>query len=150
MANSYTRVIFHCIWSTKSRQKLISAEWESNLWSYISGIALNHGIHPIQIGGFDDHIHALVEPNKNMNLPEILQVLKTPSSNWVNKSGYVTGKFNWQIGYGVFSVSPRGVSNVANYIQNQRKHHAHKSFEEEYRELMRWHGVDFDEKYLLG
>jgi putative transposase len=150
MANTYTRLIVHCVWSTKHREPNILADWERDLWSYIGGIARNQNIHPIQIGGIENHIHALVEPPKSMNLPDLLQILKTPSSSWINRSEKMPAHFNWQDGYGAFSVSPSLVPRVVKYIRNQREHHRHKSFEEEYRDLLRWHGIAFEEAYLLG
>jgi putative transposase len=150
MANTYVRIIFHCIWSTKNRQMLISPDWEDSLWSYIGGVAGNHGIHPIQIGGIDNHIHAVVEPPKDMLLPSLIKILKNPSSHWINRTGRIDGKFNWQDGYGAFSVSPSLLPKVVHYVQRQRDHHLSKSFEEEYRDLMRWHGIEYDAAYLFG
>ncbi len=150
MANSYVRVIYHCVWSTKSRQNLISQRWESDLWSYIGGIARKNAIHPIQIGGIEDHIHALVEPPKNMKIPELIQILKTPSSHWINQSGRLVGRFDWQVGYGAFSVSPSIVPQIVQYIQGQREHHKQLTFEEEYRRLLESHHIQYNEAYLLG
>ena len=150
MANSYVRFIVHCVWSTKNRQMLLHADWEQELWTYISGTARNHGIHPVQIGGIENHVHAVVEPPKNMNLPELIEILKTPSSGWINRAGHIRSKFRWQNGYSVFSVSPLLLPRVVDYVRGQRDHHRAKSFEEEYRDLLRWHGIAFEEAYLLG
>ena len=149
MANSYVRIIIHCVWSTKRRQMTIAQDWEKELWSYIGGVVRKHHIHPIQIGGIENHVHALVEPPKSMDVCQLLQTLKGPTSKWVNVSGKLSGKFNWQDGYGAFSVSPSMIPRVVRYIENQRKHHVNKTFEEEYRELLRWHKIDFEEAYLL-
>jgi len=128
----------------------IKQEWEEQLWSYIGGIAVKKGIHPIQIGGIENHIHALVEPPKTMDLPTLLQALKTYSSKWINENGLMIGKFHWQDGYGAFSVSPSQLPSVVRYIKNQRKHHQEKTFEEEYREFMQSHSVNYEDKYLFG
>ena len=127
----------------------INREWETEIWSYIGGIARNKGILPIQIGGIEDHIHAFVEPPKTMTIPDLIESLKTPSSHWINQTGRVKGKFNWQTGYGAFSVSPSIAPRVVRYIENQRTYHKKKTFEEEYRELLRWHGIAYEEAYLL-
>ncbi len=37
---------------------------------------------------------------------------------------------------------------IINYIKNQKEHHKTESFEDEYKNLLKFHGVEFDEKYL--
>ena len=150
MANSYVRLILHCVWSTKHRQMLIHRNWEEDLWAYIGGIAKNHGIHPIAIGGIENHIHALVEPPKGMDVPKVLEILKASSSGWINRTNRIEGKFNWQDGYGAFTVSASMKTAVIRYIETQREHHQQQSFEAEYRNLMQRHGISFEEAYLLG
>lgn len=150
MANSYVKNLIHCVWSTKNRENCISIEWEGELWAYIGGIARNHDIHPIQIGGIENHIHALVEPPKTMSLSDLMKTLKGSSSYWINENKKVPGRFRWQVGYGAFSVSSSMVPNVRRYIQDQRKHHERFSFEYELKDLMKRHGIRYDDTYLLG
>ena len=47
-------------------------------------------------------------------------------------------------------MSTSQVSEVIDYIKNQREHHRKKTFQEEYLELLQKHGVDYDERYLWG
>jgi len=54
----------------------------------------------------------------------------------------------WQRGYGAFSVSASQFEPVLQYIETQPEHHHTRTFQEEYRELLRRHGVDFDERYV--
>jgi putative transposase len=56
--------------------------------------------------------------------------------------------FAWQEGYGAFSVSKSAVPSVREYIREQEKHHLRRTFQEEYREFLEKHGIDFDERYL--
>jgi len=149
MANSYVRLLIHCVWSTKYRQMCLAAEWEEALWRYIAGSAKRKGIHPVQIGGIENHVHALVEPPKSMNIPQLLEILKTPASNWINRTGRVPGQFHWQVGYGAFSVSPSLAPRVARYIRNQRKHHERQTFDAEYRQLIKRNGIPAKSRYLL-
>jgi putative transposase len=58
--------------------------------------------------------------------------------------------FSWQEGYGAFSVSASNLDQVARYIQNQEVHHRKTSFEDEFRALLRKHGVEFDPKFVFG
>jgi hypothetical protein len=56
-------------------------------------------------------------------------------------------EFAWQAGYGAFSVSASLVEDVKKYIQNQQ-HHQRMSFQEEFRELGRRHGLELDEQHV--
>ena len=150
MANSYVRLVIHCVWSTKHRRMSIHSDWEQDLWAQIGGIARSQGIHPVRIGGIENHVHALVEPPKDMPIPQLLEILKSRSSGWINRTRHTRSHFGWQDGYGAFSVSPSIARRVSQYIENQREHHQRKTFEEEYRDLLRWHGVGFEEAYLFG
>jgi len=70
-------------------------------------------------------------------------ILEMDQSAWRSLS-----RFFWQRGYGVFSVSPSQLEPVLQYIETQQEHHRTRTFEEEYRELLRRHGIDFDERYV--
>ena len=58
--------------------------------------------------------------------------------------------FAWQDGFGVFSVCKSHASKVVGYIKNQRRHHEKQSFEDEFRELLRLHEIEYDGRYLFG
>lgn len=60
MANTYTCLHYHIVFSTKNRQSWISREIEERLWAYLGGIAVKNGMTPIKIGGFEDHVHVVV------------------------------------------------------------------------------------------
>ena len=79
-------------------------------------------------------------------MEQVLRDLKADSSEWVHKE--ITRLFDWQKGYGAFSVSPTAVNAVARYIENQREHHGRVDFKSEYIELLTKSGVDFDERFL--
>ena len=81
---------------------------------------------------------------------EIAKFLKGDSSKWIHQEFSNMAAFGWQDGYGAFSVSKADVPDVIRYIQNQREHHRRKTFREEYVELLRAHGVQYDERYLWG
>jgi putative transposase len=80
-------------------------------------------------------------------LAKAMLLLKANSSKWLTEQGK---DFSWQEGYGAFSVSSSNLDQVIRYIQNQEAHHRKSSFEEEYRDLLRKHGVDYDPKYVFG
>ena len=104
----------------------------------------------LQIGGCDDHIHALVMAPATMAVSQIAQYLKGDSSKWIHDEFPTLQEFAWQEGYGAFTVSKSNLESVAAYIQKQRAHHQHRSFQEEYLELLKKHGVEYDERYVWG
>ena len=60
MANTYTSLHYHFIFSTKNREPWIVPDIEQRVWPFIGGIARKHKMTALQVGGVDDHIHALV------------------------------------------------------------------------------------------
>ena len=63
--------------------------------------------------------------------------------------GVADGKFSWQVGYGAFSISYWDLEKIGTYIANQVEHHVKWTWEQEYRKLLKKHGIEFDEKYFL-
>ena len=150
MANTYTRLLYHCVWSTKNRDSLIREDIESKIWAYLAGIAQKNNMHALRIGGIENHVHLLIEIPKTLAIAEAIQRLKGGSSSWINDEKLTSTHFNWQDGYSAFTVSPSAIPDVVKYIANQREHHRHKTFEEEYRSFLEKHGVEFDERYAFG
>ncbi len=150
MANTYSQIYFHLVFSTKDRTAWIKPGIETRVWAYIGGIARKHKITPIQIGGTDDHIHGLVGSPATYSPSQIAKYLKGDSSKWIHTEFPELQSFAWQDGYGVFSVSKSEIDRVRKYIQNQRKHHAKQTFEDEYVTLLRLHGIEYDERFLFG
>ena len=150
MANPYSSLNYHFVFSTKNREPWLVQDIESRIWSFIGGIARTHSMMALQLGGIEDHIHALVLAPPTIAPCQIAQYLKGGSSIWIHDEFPQLKGFSWQDGYGAFAVSKSSIPDVFSYIQNQREHHRTKSFPDEYRELLRLHRVDFDERYLWG
>ena len=150
MANTYTSLHYHIVFSTKNREPLISQEIEGRIWSYVGGIARKHRMTALQVGGVEDHIHALVAAPATLAPMQMAQFLKGDSSKWMHGEFPRLAGFAWQDGYGAFTVSRSNVSSVMTYIQNQREHHRKRTFQEEYRELLEKHGIEYDERYIWG
>ncbi len=105
----------------------------------------------MQIGGIEDHIHALILSPPKYAPSQIAQFLKGESSKWIHEEFPKMQKFGWQDGYSAFSVSKSIVPRVIEYIKNQREHHTDKTFEDEYVDLLKLHEIDIiDEKYIFG
>jgi REP element-mobilizing transposase RayT len=104
----------------------------------------------IQIGGVEDHIHALVNASATLSPSQIAQFLKGDSSKWIHEEFPTLRNFAWQDGYGGFTVSKSNLPDVVRYIQNQREHHRKKDFQEEYLEFLKRHGIEYDERFIWG
>lgn len=150
MANTYSQCFYHIVFSTKERVKFISPDIEQRVWAYIGGILKNHDMTAVMIGGIDDHIHVLVLAKPSIAPSRIAQLIKGESSKWIHTEFPRLWKFAWQDGYAVFTVNKSIVPSVVDYIKHQRGHHSTKAFEVEYRELLKLHEIDYDERYLLG
>ena len=149
MANTYSSLFYHIVFSTKHRQSFIHQDIENRVWAYLGGIARKHKLTAIQIGGIENHVHALIMSMPSVAPSQIAQYLKGDSSKWIHGQFADLKNFAWQDGYGAFSVSKSKVGNVVEYIKNQRRHHEKVNFEDEYFQLMKLHEIDFDEKYLF-
>ena len=150
MANTYTCLHYHVLFSTKNRERWLVPEIEQRVWRFIGGIARAHRMTALQVGGVEDHIHALITAPPTIAPCQIAQFLKGDSSKWIHEEFSALRNFGWQDGYAAFTVSKSDIPRVIRYIQNQRAHHRKKTFQEEYLEFLRANGIDYDERYLWG
>jgi REP element-mobilizing transposase RayT len=149
MPNTYTQLYIHIVLVVKSRQNLILKSWEEDLYKYITGIIKNNGQKLIIINGYKDHIHVLVGLSTNITVADLVRVIKTNSSKWINQNKFVKGKFEWQKGYAAFTIGQSQMNKTFNYIENQKEHHKTKSFESEYISFLKAYKIDYDERYIL-
>jgi REP element-mobilizing transposase RayT len=150
MANTYTALFYHIVFSTKNRVAFLRPDIEERVWAYIGGIARQHKMTAIQVGGIEDHLHVLVNAPPTIAPFEMAKWLKAESSKWMHETFPDLQAFGWQDGYGAFSVSKANVPNVVSYIRNQRAPHQTQTFQEEYLEFLQKAGVEYDERYLWG
>ncbi len=150
MANTYTSLHYHVVFSSKNRERWIRPDVEERIWAYLGGIAKQNGMKPLQIGGIEDHVHVLLGAPPVLTPAKIAQLIKGGSSGWIQATIPGMKGFGWQDGYGAFTVSKSDVPTLIAYIQDQREHHRTKTFQEEYRELLKRHGIECDERYVWG
>lgn len=150
MANTYAQIFIQIIFTVKSRENLIHLENRADLEKYISGIINNRKQKLLAIYANPDHVHILISfQNLDKSLSEIVRDIKAGSSKFINENRWLSGKFNWQEGYGAFSYSKSQIDQVCKYILNQEMHHKKHSFKEEYLKLLEKFEIDFEEKYLF-
>jgi len=152
MASNLTELLYHCIWSTKGREKLIFPAIEKDVWSIIAATATRNEMHVIRAGGVEDHVHVLSHIPKTMSVSDAMKRLKGGASKYINEQGLLDGgqKFGWQDGYGAFTVSKSNVPAVVKYIATQREHHRTQTFKEEFVAFLKRHEIDYDPEHLWG
>ena len=136
MPGTHTNLLYHLVFSTKQRLPMIT-----------DTLAAEGGI-LLEVGGMPDHIHLLAKIKPTIAISDFLRQFKANSSKWLNEEKLKIKKFGWQDGYGAFTVSRSQVDRVAEYIRNQKTHHANVDFKVEYVELLKRHEVEYEERYL--
>ena len=149
MPTAYTQNFYHAVFSTKHRANLITSDLEQRLYSFIGGIVRDLRCTLLAINGMPDHVHLLIRYRADLSHSEMLKQIKSRSSKWINETFSKLGYFAWQEGYGGFTVSKSAVPDVEAYIARQKEHHKRQDFKTEYMELLRRHGIDFDENQVF-
>ena len=147
MPSTHLSLHYHLVFSTKNRVPMITKEWRTDLHAYLGGIVKGIKGVALAIGGIEDHVHLLVGLRATHRLDYVLRDVKADSSSWPHE---VVGrkKFEWQAGYLGVTVSPSEIDRVRNYVLNQEEHHRRRTFQEEYLEMLRLSGIEYDERYV--
>jgi REP element-mobilizing transposase RayT len=148
MPGTYTKLLYHLIFSTKRRANSIVPELQPRLHEYLGGIVRSERGVAHQIGGTADHVHLLVRWRTDETLATLLRKIKSHSSLWVHQTYPTMRDFAWQEGYAAFTVSESQFDAVERYIGSQEEHHRCQSFQEELIEFLKAHRVEYDERYL--
>ena len=148
MPSTHLSLYYHLVFSTKNRYPFIKDIWEGRLHSYLGGIIQNLDGISVAIGGTHDHVHIGVRLKSTHCLARVVQDVKAQSSGWIHRT-IGSGMFSWQDGYGAFTVGSSQVDAMKQYILGQKEHHSKRSFQEEYLELLRESGIEFDERFVL-
>jgi REP element-mobilizing transposase RayT len=149
MANTYSKVYCQTVFAVKYRKAMIHDELKQKLFPVIGNLINEAGAQTIVVNGVEDHVHCLFRIFPKNSISEIMKVAKGKSSKWVNESGLVAHRFEWQSGFGAFSYSESDLHKVVKYIQNQEIHHRKVNFREEYLKLLIDFKVDFSPEYLF-
>jgi len=149
MANTYSQIYIQIVFAVEGRQNLIAPEHNDELQKYIVGIITGQKQKLIAINNMPDHFHILVGLQPDVALSDLVRHIKTNSSKFINDKRWIYGRFAWQEGFGAFSYSRSQLDAVIHYIQNQHKHHAGKTFREEYIDLLEKFGVAYDKRYIF-
>jgi putative transposase len=148
MAQSYTNLIYHFVFSTKNRAPVITPAVESRLYDYIGGAIQSEGGVCLAVNGMPDHVHILAKLRADKSVSDVLRGLKANAAGWMKDVFPELNDFSWQRGYGAFTVSASQIENVRDYIAKQKEHHKECSFQTEFVKYLRANRIEFDERYL--
>ena len=150
MANTYTQLNTHIVFHTKSTGIIMRDEDLERIFEYIGGVIRGEGAIPFAIGGVSDHIHILTTLPKTVAMSDFVRAIKAKSSKWLKKVDTYYEFFQWQEGYGAFSVSPSLMKRTTKYILTQAEHHKTCTYRDEYENILEAYGIDYDERYAFG
>lgn len=146
--HTFTSCYMHCVWSTKERRRLINPGLQERLWPYLGGIARANKMSAIEVGDVEDHVHILLSLPPTLAISKAVQLLKGNSSKWIHESFPEHRAFEWQEGYGAFSIGVSGVEATVDYIRRQEEHHRKRTFRDELADFLKKHGMTYEDKML--
>lgn len=149
MPNTYTQIHIQFVFAVKFRRALILPAWKDELQKYLSGIIQNKSHKMLQINTMPDHLHMLIGFRPDESISQLIQIVKSESTKWVNDNHLSSEKFAWQDGFGAFAYSKSHVPGVIRYIQNQEEHHRKQTFLEEYVAFLNAFEIEYDERYVF-
>ena len=148
MPQSLSKVIVHIIFSTKNRETFLDSDVRPRMHAYLATICRDFGADLVRVGGVADHVHIVTTLPRPLSQAELIEQIKKTSSKWIKELDPRYRNFFWQRGYAAFSVSPNQLEAMLQYVDAQQQHHRTSTFQEEYRDLLRKHGVHFDERFV--
>jgi putative transposase len=147
--STFTQILYQIVFSTKKGERTMNYENSEKLYHYIWGVLKNKNCKLYQLNGTEDHLHILTHIHPSVSLSSLVKDIKISSSLYIKQEKLFPYFSSWQEGYGAFTYHINQKEVLLNYIKGQRDHHHKKTFKEELIELLKEHGIEFDEKYLL-
>ena len=149
MPQSLSNLIIHLVYSTKIRKPFLRDDSvRDEMHRQLGGTSKTLGCPPLLVGGVEDHVHILARQARTITVADWVKELKRVTSLWIKEKHPDLQDFQWQAGYGAFSVSQSNADQVVKYIQEQKEHHKRFDFQTEYRGLLERHGIEYDERYV--
>ncbi|WP_182870493.1 IS200/IS605 family transposase [Stieleria mannarensis] len=146
---SHHQLLYHIVFSVKERRRYLSDKIRDEVFCYMSGVAKKLGGYALNVNGFYDHAHLLARIPTKVCVADFVGRVKANTSKHINDNKWCPRKFQWQDGYGAFTVSSSMRQPVFDYIDKQMKHHAKRRFEDEYLAMLKNHGVEYDPRYVF-
>ena len=147
MPSTYTKLHYHVVFAVKNREPMIADTWEKDLHAFLGGCIRQAGGSPLEIGGHREHVHILAGLKPIHRLSDVLCDIKSASSRWVHHDRKIPS-FKWQEGYAALTASVKELDELRDYIRTQGEHHRQRTFMEEYIQMIKDMGIDFDMRFL--
>jgi len=147
--SSYRQILYHLTFHTKNSEKVLQNSENQELFKYIWGVLKNKNCKLYRINGVEDHVHIVCDLHPSVALANLIKDIKVSSSIWIKKNNIYPNFSCWAEGYGAFTLSLKEKDAAVKYVMNQQEHHKKISFRDEYIQLLKDNGIEFDEKYLL-
>ncbi|KQS33336.1 IS200/IS605 family transposase [Dyadobacter sp. Leaf189] len=149
MADTFSQIYLHFVFSVKNRQSLIPQEHKEELHKYLTGLVQSRKAKMLAVHCMPDHVHIFVGFKPVISISDFVKEIKVESNEFINAKGWSKFKFAWQEGFGVFSYSHSHIDSVVKYILNQEEHHREKPFQEEYKAFLEKFQISFKSEYLF-
>lgn len=137
------------VFSVKYRAAVLDKPWRSKVFGVIGNLINEANCKTIIVNGVEDHVHCFVGLKPAVSVSELMKTVKAKSSKYINDHRLTTERFEWQVGYGVFSYRQRDIDQIYKYVQNQEQHHQKQSFREEFLDLLKEFEIGYDEQYIF-
>jgi putative transposase len=148
MAQSLSKVLVHLVFSTKRRTPLLPQIPYDDLQAYAQGIFKKQKCHLIEMNNVADHVHALFDLHRTEALSDVVMHVKKGTSRWLKEQSPDFKRFDWQEGYGAFSIGRSQREEVVTYIRKQQQRHRRVSFQDEFRKFLQSYEIEYDERYV--
>ena len=149
MANTYHQIYLQTVFAVKYRKAVLDKDWRKTVQGVIGNLINETGCKTIIVNGVEDHMHCFLGLRPAVSVSELMKTVKAKSSKYINDHNLTKERFEWQVGYGVFSYSQSQVKSVFKYIQNQEAHHKKQLFQDEYLQLLRDFNINYDAQYVF-
>ena len=143
-----TQIIYQIVFSTKRREKTLSADKRKELFAYIATVIRNKNCFAYCVNGVEDHLHIVCDLHSSVSLATLVKDIKLSSTHFI-KEQKLFKKFNgWQSGYGAFTYTVKERERLIRYVENQENHHKKKNSMDELNDLLVAHQIEFYKKYF--
>lgn len=149
MANSYHKIYLQTVFAVKYRNAVLNKDWRHKVWAKIGQLINESSCKTLIVIGVEDHVHCFIGLKPRVSVSELMKNVKAKSSKFINDNKMTEERFEWQVGYGVFSYGHSQIDHVYKYIQNQEAHHRKQTFLNEYKEFLERFEIEYDEKHIF-
>lgn len=147
--STYTQILYQLVFSTSNHENTLESTKREELYKYIWGIFNKKKCHLYRIGGISNHLHIVTHIHPSVSLASLIKNVKLASTEYIKNKKLFPNFSGWQKGYGAFTYSFREKDILIEYVKNQEAHHYKKTYKEELSDLLKEHGIEYDEKYFI-